>query len=122
MKKYFSEYLHQMENKYQIMDVHTKWNCLMSILSIVRLNIAVSGMNNCLPASQPCSGGWGWYFWGMRHFNFHTSDKASCQGMPLYTEKQVRTAHILPRNAQFTIVERGLKSKSRASSAQEQGY
>jgi len=27
------EYLPQMENKHQIMNVHTKWNCLIPILS-----------------------------------------------------------------------------------------
>ena len=52
----FSEHLLQGENKHQIMNVHTKWNCLMPILSIVRLNIAVSGMNNCLPASLETGG------------------------------------------------------------------
>ena len=31
----------------------------MPILSIVRLNIAVSGMNNCLPASVETGGGAG---------------------------------------------------------------
>ena len=31
----------------------------MPILSIVRLNIAVSGMNNCLPASLAMGGGAG---------------------------------------------------------------
>ena len=31
----------------------------MPILSIVRLNIAVSGMNNCLPASLATGGGAG---------------------------------------------------------------
>ena len=46
-----------MENKHPIMNVHTKWNCLIPILSIVRLNIGVSGMNNCLPASLATGGG-----------------------------------------------------------------
>ena len=55
----FSEHSLQNENKHQIMNVHTKWNCLMPILSIVRLNIAVSGMNNCLPASLETGGGAG---------------------------------------------------------------
>ena len=55
----FSEHSLQNENKHQIMNVHTKWNCLMAILSIVRLNIAVSGMNNCLPASLETGGGAG---------------------------------------------------------------
>ena len=41
----FSERSLQNEIKHQIMNVHTKWNCLMPILSIVKLNIAVSGMN-----------------------------------------------------------------------------
>ena len=87
----FSDYLPQMENKHQTMNVHTIWNCLMPILSIVRLNIAVSGMNNCLPASLAMRGG-AIKFWGVhahttctcvqsiaRRFNFPTSDKASFQ-------------------------------------------
>ena len=40
----------------------------------------------------------------------------------MYREAGVHRMYILTRNAQFTIVERGLKSKSRASSVQEQGY
>ena len=60
----FTVYLDYFQNtypkwKHQIMNVHTKWNCLMPILSIVRLNIAVSGMNNCLPASLETGGGAG---------------------------------------------------------------
>ena len=87
----FSDYLPQMENKHQTMNVHTIWNCLMPILSIVKLNIAVSGMNNCLPASLATKGG-AIKFWGVdahttctcvqsiaRRFNFPMSDKASFQ-------------------------------------------
>ena len=29
----FSEHLHQMKNKHQIMNVHIKWDCLIPILS-----------------------------------------------------------------------------------------
>ena len=31
--RFFSEHLLQDENKHQIMNVHTKWNCLIPILS-----------------------------------------------------------------------------------------
>jgi len=31
----FSQNLHQIENKHHIMNVHTKWNCLIPILSSV---------------------------------------------------------------------------------------
>ena len=40
----------------------------------------------------------------------------------MYQEAGACCIYILIRSARFTIVERGLKSKSRASSAQEQGY
>ena len=55
----FSEHSKMKSIKHQIMNVHTKWNCLMPILSIVRLNIAVSGMNNCLAARLETRGGAG---------------------------------------------------------------
>ena len=58
----------------------------MPILSIVRLNVAFSGKNNCLPASLATVGGAGCSHHVCtcvqsiaRHFNFHTSDKASFQ-------------------------------------------
>ena len=63
----------------------------MPILSVVKLNIAVSGVNNCLPASLATGGGAGNSGACMshhvctraqsiaRHFNFRTSDKASFQ-------------------------------------------
>ena len=40
----------------------------------------------------------------------------------MYREAGARRMYILTWNVQFTIVEHRLKSKSRASSAQEQGY
>ena len=33
LPRLFSEHLNQIENKHQIMNVHTKWNCLIPILS-----------------------------------------------------------------------------------------
>ena len=45
LPRLFSEHSFQIENKHQNMNVHTKWNCLIPILStLIGQVLAVSGL------------------------------------------------------------------------------
>ena len=41
----FSEHLHQMKNKHQIMNVHIQWDCLIPILSLKQVILDQTGQN-----------------------------------------------------------------------------
>ena len=76
LPRLFSEHSLQKEIKHQIMNVHTKWNCLIPICLVGQV-LAVSGMREVyyLCSHHVCTRAQSI----AHHFNFRTSDKASFQ-------------------------------------------